>query len=44
MTHPMHESVISLAQEAIALMDDLLRFRIELVSILRSSKPWTWRA
>lgn len=30
MTHPMHESVISLAQEAIALMDDLLRFRIEL--------------
>jgi hypothetical protein len=30
MTHPMHESVISLVQKAVALMDDLLRFRIEL--------------
>jgi hypothetical protein len=30
MTHPMHESVTNLIQQAVALMDDLLRFRIEL--------------
>ncbi len=30
MTHPMHESVTSLVQQAVVLMDDLLRFRIEL--------------
>lgn len=30
MTHPMHESVINLIQQAMVLMDDLLRFRIEL--------------
>ncbi len=30
MTHPMHESVTNLVQQAVVLMDDLLRFRIEL--------------
>jgi hypothetical protein len=30
MAHPMHESVVDLAHKAIALMDDLLRDRIDL--------------
>jgi hypothetical protein len=30
MMSPMHESVVSLVGKAVALMDDLLRFRIEL--------------
>ncbi|MBI5250584.1 MAG: hypothetical protein HY912_13925 [Desulfomonile tiedjei] len=30
MVHPMHESVVDVAQQAVALMDDLLRFRIDL--------------
>jgi len=30
MTHPMHESVVDLIQRAVALMDDLLRYRIEI--------------
>lgn len=30
MAHPMHESVVDLIQRAIALMDDLLRRRIEI--------------
>lgn len=30
MSHPMHESVTGLIQQAVLLMDDLLRFRIEL--------------
>lgn len=29
MAHPMHESVVDLIQRATALMDDLLRYRIE---------------